>query len=368
MTIVSGIIPLYVEIEDFQTSLQRAVLHISSSDWTISSSEDTSFLVYYSADDEDNSYVGDIGDTSAQNVWDSNFKGVWHLSQNPAGGSGCIKDSTSNGYDFTPQGSMTYDDREEGKVGYALDFDGSNDYLQGSDWFYSNVLTVEAVFKSDVVGNIKIIALKRNLGISHNAGEWSFGLGSSGDIMFGAWGSGGVSFDVRSTSVISSGVWYYGAGRCDGSTAYSFLNLEKGTGESQVYTIRDSSSEIQVGCRSANNDDRWFDGPIDEVRISNVARSDAWLKATYYSLFNELVTVGGWYFSGTVSESLSTISGALIYLYKQEDGSFIGFTESEANGNFYIQTTYSGAHFMICRHPTNSEYNALVYDNLYPGK
>ena len=36
----------------------------------------------------------------------------------------------------------------------------------------------------------------------------------------------------------------------------------------------------------------FFDGLIDEVRISNVARSAAWIKASYNSLNNSLLTYG----------------------------------------------------------------------------
>jgi len=57
-------------------------------------------------------------------LWDSNYKGVWHMNEDPTG---TIYDSTSNGNDLSSAGSMTSGDLVEGHIGRAIDFDGSND-------------------------------------------------------------------------------------------------------------------------------------------------------------------------------------------------------------------------------------------------
>ncbi len=290
VTTEDGLTQLYVEVEKWDSTNKQAVLHVSRSLWMVFSSKDTSVYLYYDADVDDNTtYVGDPGDTVAANVWDSNFQCVWHLSQDPTGGSGCIKDSTSNDRDLTPQGSMTVGDLVDGKVGKALDFDGSDDYLRGSDWFYSNVLTLEAVFKVDTTSNDNRLCLKRNIGTTGNANEWEFWV-SGTSLAFAGWGSSGAVFSVTTSSgLIGIDTWYYSAGKCNGSNAYVFINDEqKGLG-SQTGSVQDTNSEIQVACRSSNDSTRYMNGLIDEVRISNTARSDAWIKATYYSLFGLLV-------------------------------------------------------------------------------
>ena len=293
-TMDDGLTELYGEISVYDSTNKKAVYYVSSPDWVISSSKDTIFYMYFDSSHEENtSYIGDIGDSAAQNVWDSDFEGVWHLNQDPTGGSGCIKDSTSSGRNYTPQGSMTAGDLVDAKVDKGFDFDGSNDYLRGSDWFYSNELTVETVFKTDVLDASKIVAVKRNIGTSGNANEWGFSIGSDRKLSFIAWGSSGLSFSASSTSLISSTTsYYYGAGRCNGSNACIFLNDEKGSADTQDYTIQNTTSEIQIAALANDTTSRYFDGIIDEFRISSFARSDAWIKATYYSLWDELVTVG----------------------------------------------------------------------------
>ena len=338
---------------------------------TISSGTDTELYLYYDSTHADNTaYVGYTGETAAQQVWDSNFEGVWHLSQDPTGGAGCILDSTSNGRNYTPQGTMTAGDLVNTKVGKGLDFDGSNDYLKGSDWCYSNMLTIEAVQKPAVltVSNMGIVN-KRNIGTTSNSSEFSLNYSSDGKVYFIAWNDSDFSFIAVSSGASSTSAYSYTAGRCDGSEACVVLNDQFGTSVTQVGTIKNTSSEYQIGALSNNDTSRYFNGIIDEVRISNIARSDAWLKATYYSNFDNLIyfDVFSGYFSGTVSEFSTSISGAVIYVYNQTDGSFVGSTTSSGDGGFYIETTYSGAHFLVCVDPYgNGTYNNLIYGSMYP--
>ncbi|MFW9874818.1 MAG: DUF2341 domain-containing protein, partial [Candidatus Thorarchaeota archaeon] len=75
-------------------------------------------------------YYGNLSMGTRQNptgVWDSNYKAVWHMNQDPS--SSNILDSTSNNYDLTTRG-FTSDPRfNNGKVGTAISVDGINDYF-----------------------------------------------------------------------------------------------------------------------------------------------------------------------------------------------------------------------------------------------
>jgi len=117
-----------VEIEYWDATEEKAVL------WTkvpiVYSSVDTNLYLYYDATTSGNTtYVGDTGDSAAQNVWDDNFVGVWHMAQDPSGGSGCILDSTSNTNHGDTTGTMNSGDLIDGQIGKALDMDGSDDSI-----------------------------------------------------------------------------------------------------------------------------------------------------------------------------------------------------------------------------------------------
>jgi hypothetical protein len=123
-----GITQCYVEIEKWDSVNKKAWLWVNVS--SVSSTADTVLYLYYDASHADNTaYVGDVDSTVAQKVWDVNFKGVWHLRET-SGGSGAIKDSTSNNNDGTNNGPTL---GVTGKIDSATEFDGSDDYIKVSD-------------------------------------------------------------------------------------------------------------------------------------------------------------------------------------------------------------------------------------------
>jgi|GEM_PF-966816 len=109
------------EIEQFDGATGKLVAWVKVP--SLSSSSDTVIYIYY----------GNPSSGNQQNptgVWDSNYKAVWHFGET-AGGSGAIKDSTSNANNGTDTNSPTLG--ATGKVGKAVSFDGTNDYVSVSD-------------------------------------------------------------------------------------------------------------------------------------------------------------------------------------------------------------------------------------------
>ena len=82
-----------------------------------------------------------VGGQDAENVWDSDFLAVWHLSE---GGAGARHDSTSNHNDGTPQ-NYDGDEAVAGAIDGADELDGLNDYVRipGTDIGTTSV-TIEA--------------------------------------------------------------------------------------------------------------------------------------------------------------------------------------------------------------------------------
>ena len=88
-------------------------------------------------------YYGGYGDQQdRKGTWEEEYKGVWHLSEDPSistdghcrgphGYTNC--DATSNNGHATSSGSMTATDQVGGRVGGAIDFDGTDDYLPSVD-------------------------------------------------------------------------------------------------------------------------------------------------------------------------------------------------------------------------------------------
>jgi hypothetical protein len=276
----------YVEVENWDESTNNAWLWVKIP--TLSSGVDSDLYLYYDNLHPDNSaYVGTVGETSAQNVWDNNFVGVWHMSQDPTGGAGCIKDSTSNNNHGTPAGSMTSGDLVDGKIGKALDFDGNNDY-------------VDLLNQSQIIPENADFTIESTVELS--AGLFIGGGGNSGD----NW-SIGLYTDWHSYVVGGSSLGFGGTGASTSWASVSALRLGddfkvycdgiyKNKGN-QSGNLRGATGgfvdHILLGALWNNAAATTFaNGIIDEARISSIARSAPWLKATYYSNWNQLLIYG----------------------------------------------------------------------------
>ena len=226
----------------------------------ISSTTDKVINMYYG-----NNGASDISSSTA--VWDSNFKMVQHLQETPAG---TTYDSTSNNNDGTTSG-MDSADQVAGQIDGSLDFDGNDQYVSFpqavisgniftiSFWEYSSGSTNEGYFISDSTD-------PANLYFRRRAGEPTNYDGSIGGNYQGGF-------------IISRNAWHYNTifHNADGSASWYVDNQLKTSFSGSNFAGLSSALYI------ANRQDlsRDFLGLIDEVRVSNVARTAGWIETEY---------------------------------------------------------------------------------------
>lgn len=151
-----------------------------------------------------------------------------------------------------------------GASGY---FDGTGDYLRvpySSDFDLSGGdFTIEAWINFSVVGGH--LVGKDTYGANF---DWSIGFGANNIVCYtnGTWSSLVVTVPAWST-----GVWYHVALVRSSGTNTFYVN---GTayGSNTMSITNASQSYMTVGCVSWNNPGYFFNGYIDELRISKVAR------------------------------------------------------------------------------------------------
>jgi len=272
VTTDDGTSQIYVEIERWNDAREEASLWVKVP--TISNTDDTELYLYYDRDHSDNTvYVGDPDSTAAENVWDSYFKAVHHMEEDPTT---TINDSTSNNRDMTSTGGMSSGNLVEGKIGKGVDFDGSNDHYDSG----LNQVTIQQ------------FTLEAWIWIGTNNNNWRTILSVGDASVFRDFCTYNriLSLDDGALNnfgtAMSTGNWHYVVTTYDSSTNRGYIN---GTAQSQTYN--ESWGEITnvfaISEWGGNAD--YFDGILDEIRISNASRSASWIKATYESERDDLL-------------------------------------------------------------------------------
>jgi uncharacterized protein (DUF362 family) len=201
---------------------------------------------------------------------------LWHFSE---GSGSTTYDETTNDNDGTVSGATWTAD---GRFGYALDFDGVNDYVQVPDDPSLNItgpITIEAWIKpsgnpiaySEIVDKEPAAAGPGYSFILNNDRLLNFWIGESGTDWLSSVG----------TTALQDGIWYYVVGVNDGDSIRVYVNgVQDGTPTAQGPPGSTAGANLQIG-RGGSALQRWFNGIIDEVRISNRALTPSEIATNY---------------------------------------------------------------------------------------
>jgi hypothetical protein len=254
---------------------------------SLSATSDTYMYMYYGDPDG-------YSQEKAEDVWDVDYVGVWHLNETY----GTSIDATSNSNDGTPSGQISQ--LSEGKIASGAAFypdDNSQYAISDSAAMEPSSLTIELWWNTDVLPTTNGDYWSA---FSDSEDDWSAGYtmclyrndGSSFDGFqfysdFGDWDP--VEYP---TSKLDPGIWHWAAATYDGGTDGSelFINGTSVDTAATTGSIKNTAVDINIG----NHDwDEW-DGKIDEVRLSKVVRSDAWLSTTFntQNFTNTFISVG----------------------------------------------------------------------------
>ncbi|MEI7420845.1 MAG: glycine-rich protein, partial [Prolixibacteraceae bacterium] len=214
--------------------------------------------------------------------------------------------------------------------GNALSFDGVNDYVGFSTIppYNTSTTTIEAWIKI-VIPSGYAIAEPNIVSWGYDANSVEFRLGISGSnatLQFGidATSNGGGAWQsITGGTNINTGNWVHVAVVKNGSTSTLYIN---GVSEASGTIARNPSlNTFDIGNLNEHGgqQNRYFPGLIDEVRIWGVARTQTEIQA---NMSNEL----------TGNES------GLTAYYKMSDGSGTTLTDNKTNGTKYNGTLNNG--------------------------
>jgi len=295
-----GTTELYAEIERFDFASEKAWYHVKIP--SVSATVDEIIYIYYDFAHADNTpYIGDTTDAVTHNVWDSDFEAVYHMGQDPNGDvADAIKDSTSNANDGTPVGTMLTEDLVDSKVGKGIDFDGVNDAINiGTiNPGVGTSLTLEAVTYLKALPSSLADSLVGKYTDNDDRRSYYFTIDVSTNYLKLNLQEYLISFDastvVHGETALNGETWYYCAATFL-TESYLKVYLDgviNGTNTTDVPTDYHDSIEPVLISSDNNGIGHPSNDIKTEVRISSTARSAAWIKATYHSLWDSLGTFG----------------------------------------------------------------------------
>ena len=279
-----GTTECYVEVEEWDLGNEKAWLWAKIP--SISHSMDTDIYLYFDNDHVDNTaYIGLCADGSVptEQVWNNGFIAVYHLKDEATN---TILDSTSSDLDGVKT-EANGPEEVSGFIGPAQEFDPNEAISLDNFGGPYTTLTLEVWFQADDTDNNRAIF---TLGEPDNQLDRAFiNLGS--DRLYSYWRTDGVTVNpfITWTDEVN---WHYIATTREGTAIKGYpdgildvgLNGVVGTG-----TIQDLR-QCWIGSYSVGGN--YFDGTIDESRVSNIVRNSAWIKATYETGRDDLLDFG----------------------------------------------------------------------------
>jgi Tfp pilus assembly protein PilE len=201
----------------------------------------------------------------------SGLVGWWKLDETSGTTAADSSGSGNNGtlYNMTSPGCWV-----AGQIGNALNFDGSNDYVNcgnGSSLLITGDLTIAAWVQLTTgnSGNYYGIA-----GKLHDATDSGFALVRSSTNYFYFWVGNGTMESVSSNTTYTDTDWHHVVGVRRNGTNYLYVDGVQQTATT-TRSLSDSGSWAFIGRQYDDYNLRYFNGIIDDVRVYNRALTAA---------------------------------------------------------------------------------------------
>jgi MSHA biogenesis protein MshQ len=278
ITLGDGKTKLSHEIELFDAATSTLVVWVRAP--ALSSTTDTSLYLYYGnatcASQED-----------AVNVWDASDQGVWHLGEKATAGATTAvhHDATGHGYEGSQKGNSD----TAGKLGRGQSFDGVSNYIDIANptgvVIGTADCTISAWIKTAAAADfLSIVSKSQAAPMAWTLGTKVFALGLGHLLGFESY----AVATVTSPAPLNNGNWRHVVWtQASGTPATWALYVDGVPKGSQTCSPQPDASTFGLRFGSAvpgsNIGGSFFNGTIDELRISSTPRSAAWILTSFRS-------------------------------------------------------------------------------------
>ncbi|MHA2282401.1 MAG: DUF2341 domain-containing protein [Promethearchaeota archaeon] len=316
-------------------------------------------------------YYGNSTMSSNENpsgVWNTNYKGVWHLKENPSAPAPQFSDSTAYNNDGTAV-NLFSSNQTSGKINGGLIFNDENEACvnvsDDNSLDLNSDMTISAWIKTnDNEDDVDIVITKWSLN-PPNQNYW-LGKLNRDDFAFYVDSNQNVKMNLN---LIWDNNWHYVVGVADSTSSLLRIYLDGTQRNTASYSgsSKTGNHHLNIGRSSGIIEQEW-NGKIDEVRVVDVAHSAAWIATEYNNQYNaqSFITVGP-------EENVDNIPPTYSNLIESSDPLELGDTEvitinvSDPSGINQVKIEFKDSDHVIRNHTmTNISENAWQYDSWTP--
>jgi len=319
-----GTTELPIEVVAIDTTAKTGEVHIKITG-TTSSSTDTVIRLYYNGTDV---AVATTATYGAENVWDSNYKLVAHDVDD---------DSTSGANNGTLEGSTAV---ITGKVGDGRQFEATGNRVNYGSSFgesYSAATYSTWIRVNNTSNEYHFLGKNDNIGILvETSGQIRAAIHTT-DWQSPVWSGGSYT--------VTAGTWHKIDLVYTGSNlSIYFDGVSTGAGVSATGTLGNNGNDWFAGSYFVTS--QWINGDMDELRVSDIARSSDWFSTTYNNqnspstFYSSSAEVGG---TSSVSFDASPLTATFsIPAYTPQTGTTESVSPLTATFSIVAATTSAG--------------------------
>ena len=233
--------------------------------------------------------AGEPPGVAAEDVWSNGYVGVWHLGE----GTLPMKESSRTTTDFTASGGSGIVFGASGAVGGSVDFgeSGNSRMLLANDHAKLDGFTqctieawtfLHSKWRNAPSGNKGLLG-KRN-GYFYKVSYYLYDTGAGTPFIMSTTGSDRFESPVSVSPSVDA--WTHQAYTFSAGAVSGYRNgVLAGSGTVGTEQMYAGEAPLVLGSFD-QNETRNYPGKVDELRISDVARSAGWMKATYETVMN----------------------------------------------------------------------------------
>lgn len=233
-------------------------------------------------------YYGNTSATDHQqatSVW-SSYISAWHLKETGNGTAGEYKDSnnTNNGQGGGGTSTAVPTLTTSGQINGAQSFDGTNDYIKvahNASLNLTNNFSVSLWFKPSVLTQTNRYLLSKLSGTADNIYSilWEY---TNNQVEFYSGLFTGTAPRTGSGMTINNTNWHYISYEYNGTTWAGYLDGAQVFSTARTFSLTTTTNDLFFGDLNGSTSFN-ANASIDEIRVSNTARSAAWIAASYKS-------------------------------------------------------------------------------------